>query len=103
MRVAAIIRQYRKRHGMSASYRLFGLSLAFALLAFWLGGIGSAQSLVNESAGPLPAAGSATFWQRLKASVLDFQWQQAKPDVESAATVQRRREMWQRLTVATVL
>ncbi|XP_023173176.1 uncharacterized protein LOC111601008 [Drosophila hydei] len=83
---------------MSVS-KVFSHRLTFALL-LWLCGVAVAAGFENESH---PDNGSVTFWQRVKASFADFQWQQTKPDLESPETIQKRREIWQRLTMARIL
>ncbi|EDW19422.1 uncharacterized protein LOC6583273 [Drosophila mojavensis] len=83
---------------MSVS-KSFSPRLTCALL-LWLCGVGIALGFVSESH---PENSSVTFWQRVKASFSDFQWQQTQPEVETPETIQKRREIWQRLTMARIL
>ncbi|KAH8261337.1 hypothetical protein KR044_007415 [Drosophila immigrans] len=75
------------------------ISLCFVLIL--LCEIGFSKGLENDN--KLIETSSPTYWQRLKASIKDIQWQQKKPESETAETAQRRRQLWERIKMSTLL
>ncbi|KAH8411160.1 hypothetical protein KR222_009265 [Zaprionus bogoriensis] len=82
------------------AYKLLCLSAACFLLCCLPCGKGFSLDSIGGTRSELS---SPTFWQRIKTAAEHGQWQQISRDVESSTTIQRRRQLWQRLTVATVL
>ncbi|KAH8397111.1 hypothetical protein KR215_008721 [Drosophila sulfurigaster] len=80
---------------MSAT-KLISLCLVLILLCE----IGLSKGLENEKQ---TEASLPSYWQRLKASITDFKWQQKKPEPETAEATQRRRQLWERIKMSTLL
>ncbi|KAH8371739.1 hypothetical protein KR093_008758, partial [Drosophila rubida] len=74
------------------------ITLCFVLIL--LCDIGFSKSLQNDK---LTETSSPSYWQRIKASITDFQWRQKEPEVETAETTQRRRQLWERIKMSAIL